>query len=88
MGKVDCVSWPGCKVWFWSKDHREPHFHVESPGSWEVRVFFGAEPPYYDVLMQIGRIPGKRMSAFLKEVSENRESLFLEWDEKVIVVDP
>lgn len=88
MGKVDRVDWPGCHVWFWSKDHREPHFHVESPGNWEVRVFFGSNPPYYDVVMQISRIPGKRMRQFLAEVAENRDELYEEWDQKVIVVDP
>jgi hypothetical protein len=87
MGKVDCVSWPGCEVWFWAKDHREPHFHVESPGNWEVRVFFGAEPPCYDVLWEVGRIPGKQMKSFLRDVSECREALYLEWDEKVVVED-
>ena len=88
MAKVECVGWPGCAVWFWSKDHREAHFHVASPGNWEVRVFFGSEPPYYDVVMQVGRIPGKKMRAFLLEVAANREKLFLEWDRKVIVEDP
>ncbi|HEY0022953.1 MAG TPA: DUF4160 domain-containing protein [Longimicrobium sp.] len=87
MGKVDCVSWPGCEVWFWSKDHREPHFHVAAPGSWEIRVFFGPEPPVYDVVMEIGRIPRRRLKEFLKQVSTNREKLYREWDTKVIVED-
>ena len=88
MGKVDCLSWPGCEVWFWSEDHREPHFHVQSPGNWEVRVFFGPEPPYYDVVMEVGRIPNKKMRKFLREVSKNRTELYQEWDKKVNVVDP
>jgi hypothetical protein len=87
MGKVDCVRWPGCEVWFWAKDHREPHFHVASPGNWEVRVFFGSEPPHYDVLWEVGRIPRKQMKKFLSDVGRNREALYLEWDEKVVVED-
>jgi hypothetical protein len=87
MGKVDYVSWPGCEVWFWSKDHREPHFHVAAPGNWEIRVFFGPEPPVYDVVMEIGRIPRRRLKDFLKQVSKNREKLYREWDAKVIVED-
>jgi hypothetical protein len=87
MGKVDCVRWPGCEVWFWAKDHREPHFHVASPGNWEVRVFFGSEPPHYDVLWEVGRIPRKQMKNFLSDVGRNREALYLEWDEKVVVED-
>jgi hypothetical protein len=85
MGKVDCLRWPGCDAWFWSKDHREPHFHVKSPGNWEVRVFFGTEPPYYEVEWEIGRIPRKSMKSFLREVASNREKLYLEWDAKVEV---
>ena len=88
MGRVDCVGWPGCNVWFWSKDHREAHFHVESPGEWEVRVFFGSEPPYYDVVWEAGRIPRKKMKAFLRDVAAHRAELFAEWDRKVTVVDP
>jgi hypothetical protein len=87
MGKVDCLGWPGCEVWFWSKDHLEHHFHVKSPGSWEVRVFFGPEPPHYDVVWQVAHIPGKQMRAFLREVSSKREELYREWDAKVVVED-
>jgi len=87
MGKVDCVRWPGCEVWFWANDHREPHFHVASPGNWEIRVFFGTEPPHYDVLWEVGRIPRKQLKRFLNDVSKNREALYLEWDEKVVVED-
>jgi len=87
MGKVDCVRWPGCEVWSWARDHGEPHFHVASPGNWEVRVFFGTEPPHYDVLWEVGRIPRRQMKKFLSDVSEKREALYLEWDEKVVVED-
>ena len=51
-------------------------------------MFFGPEPPYYDVLMEIGRIPGRQMRKFLREVSKNRKKLYEEWDKKVKVVDP
>jgi Domain of unknown function (DUF4160) len=88
VGRVDCLDWPGCVCWFWSEDHREAHFHVKSPGSWEIRVFFGEEPPRWDVVWQVGRIPGKRLKAFLATVSENRLKLLEEWDRKVKVVDP
>ncbi|HEX8696101.1 MAG TPA: DUF4160 domain-containing protein [Longimicrobium sp.] len=88
MGRVDCVSWPGCKCWFWPKDHREPHFHVKSAGEWEIRVFFGEEPPWYDVLWQVHEIPGKKLRRFLEEVAENRQKLFEEWDAKVQEQDP
>ena len=87
MGKVDCVGEPGWQCWFWSQDHREAHFHVKSPGEWEVRVFFGEDPPYYDVVWATGRIPSRRMKRFLSRVATNRSSLFEEWNSKVTVVD-
>lgn len=88
MGRVDCVHWPGCTAWFWSHDHREPHFHVACPGKWEIRVFFGADPPAYDVVMRIGRIPRRALREFLRDVAAQRETLYREWDKKVSVVDP
>ena len=50
-------------------------------------MFFGPEPPVYDVVMEIGRIPRRRLKEFLKQVSTNREKLYREWDTKVIVED-
>jgi hypothetical protein len=88
MAKVDCVDWPGCKCWFWSRDHLEPHFHVQSPGEWEIRVFFGDDPPRFDVLWELQKVPGKMLRKFLAQVAEHREGLFVEWDAKVQVDDP
>lgn len=88
MGHVDAVSHPGWDCWFWSKDHLEPHFHVKSAGEWEVKVFFLEDPPCYEVVFEARRIPGRKMSRFLKRVAERREALHAEWDRKVEVVDP
>lgn len=88
MGKVECLGWPGCRCWFWSQDHLEPHFHVLSPGNWEIRVFFGEEPPRVEVIWQLRKVPSRALKTFLANVSERRQALFLEWDAKVQVVDP
>ena len=40
MGKVDCLSIDGVECWFWSQDHRPPHFHAKKPGEWHFRVWF------------------------------------------------
>lgn len=88
MGKVECLDWQGCRCWFWSHDHREAHFHVASPGGWEIRVFFGEDPPRVEVVWQIEKIPRRALKAFLTRVAEQREALFLEWDAKVQVIDP
>jgi hypothetical protein len=85
MGKVDCISWPGCVCWFWSHDHREAHFHVKSPGEWEIRVFFGEEPPRCEVVWEARPVPGKPLRKFLDEVALHRAALLAEWDAKVIV---
>lgn len=85
MGRVDCLEWPGRKCWFWSEDHREPHFHVQSSGEWEIRIFFGQEPPYYDVVWQVKALPGRALKKFLREAAAQREALFAEWDAKVKV---
>jgi len=87
MPHVDCVSWAGCRCWFWSRDHLEPHFHVLSSGEWEIRVFFGDDPPRFDVLWEAKKVPGRVLRKFLAQVAEHREELFDEWANKVQVED-
>lgn len=87
MGRVDAVEHPGWECWFWSRDHLEPHFHVKSPGEWEVRVFFANDPPYYEIEFEVKRIPTRKMKKFLARVAESRERLYREWDSKVQVID-
>lgn len=88
MGRVDAVAHPGWDCWFWSRDHLEPHFHVKSPGEWEVKIFFLAEPPYYEVDFEVKRIPSRKLNKFLAQVAKKRADLFDEWSRKVQVVDP
>lgn len=88
MGRVDAVAHPGWDCWFWSRDHLEPHFHVKSPGEWEVKVFFMEAPPYHEVEFELKRIPARKLRKFLAVVAENREALLAEWSRKVQVVDP
>lgn len=87
MAHVDCVGWAGCLCWFWSHDHLEAHFHVKSPGEWEIRVFFGDEPPRYEVVFEARKLPRRALRKFLAEVAEHREQLFEEWDAKVQAED-
>ena len=87
MALVDCVGWPGCRCWFWSRDHRAAHFHVGSPGEWEIRVLFGDEPPRYEVEFEARKVPRRALRKFLAEVARHREELFEEWDAKVQVDD-
>jgi hypothetical protein len=58
-----------------------------SPGEWEIRVFFGDDPPRFDVRWQLKKVPGRAVRSFLAQVAEHREELFVEWDGKVQVED-
>ena len=40
MSRVESFSVPGVECWFYSNDHRPPHFHARRRGEWSVRVFF------------------------------------------------
>lgn len=61
---------------------------MQSAGEWEIRVFFGQEPPFYDVLWQARALPGRQLKRFMREVAEKRETLFKEWSAKVKVQEP
>jgi hypothetical protein len=51
-------------------------------------VFFGDEPPRFDMLWELKKVPGKPLRKFLAQVAEHRESLLVEWNDKVQVDDP
>ncbi len=40
MPKVKCFSIPGIECFFYSNDHRPPHFHAKRLGKWEYKVNF------------------------------------------------
>jgi hypothetical protein len=83
MGRIQCFEIAGCVCWFYSRDHRPPHFHVKRSGEWEIRVFFHEEPPYYDEVWAVGCIPGRVLREVLAHASSFREQLYIEWSEKV-----
>jgi uncharacterized protein DUF4160 len=83
LSKIDCFQVDGCVCWFWSHDHLEPHFHAKATGEWEIRVFFGEEPPVYEIVFEAKKIPRKKLYEILRLASEHREALFVEWSQKV-----
>jgi hypothetical protein len=85
VGRIGCFSISGCHCWFWSNDHLEPHFHAKSAGEWEIRVFFGEEPPRHEVVFEARRIPAKKVKEILAASLRHREALFVEWSQKVTV---
>jgi hypothetical protein len=85
MGKVDCFNLAGIYCWFYSQEHRPPHFHAKRKGQWEVRVFFQMGRTN---MIQWKKGPASRIDRrdldTLCEVAElHRAELLGEWEEKV-----
>ena len=40
MGRVTAFELVGVECWFYSQDHRPPHFHARKRGKWHVKVLF------------------------------------------------
>lgn len=83
MPKVEAFQIAGCRCWFYSDDHRPAHFHANSPGEWEVRVYFLLDPPEMEVVLSIKHIPGRIRRRLLSLAEEHRSELLAEWSEKV-----
>ena len=85
VGKVSCFAIAGLELWFNSNDHLPHHFHVSRVGEWEIRVYFlevTEDTLSYDV--KWGPIPSRRVRDSIRNlVVQHRESLLLEWEEKV-----
>jgi len=85
MGKVDCFSMAGVDCWFYSNDHRPPHFNAKKKGQWCFKVFF---LEHRDRMLKRekslrGRISRKDRNALCAMAELYREDLLKEWEEKV-----
>ena len=85
MGKVTSFSLAGIQCWFWSLDHRPPHFHAKKDGQWHVSVYFLRLTD-----QMIERRPGPRGVLIAKDrnalcdmAKQHREELLAEWERKV-----
>jgi hypothetical protein len=85
VGQVDCFQIDGCRCWFFSHDHLEPHFHAKASGQWEVRVFFLEEPPRLEVKFEVSRIPAGLARDLQNTARIHRAALLAEWSRKVKV---
>lgn len=85
MGQVDCFRIEGCRCWFFSHDHLDPHFHAKATGQWEVRVFFLEEPPQLEVKFALSRISSARERQLRDLARIHRAALLEEWTRKVKV---
>jgi hypothetical protein len=88
MGKLDCFCIGGIDCWFWSYDHRPPHFNAKRRGEWEVRVFFmKKKAEMIELTKWSGRISRAHRKAICDLAEQHREDLLKEWEEKVKYAD-
>jgi hypothetical protein len=85
VGRVEAFQIDGCRCWFFSHDHLDPHFHAKSPGEWEVRVFFLEEPPRLEVKFALSRVPAPLRKLIAELARTHRVALLEEWSRKVKV---
>lgn len=85
MGKVSSFHLEGVDCWFYSHEHRPPHFHARRKGQWQVRVFFLM--PKAGMIEQVKGHAGRMTKAdrdTLREMAAlYREELLGEWEQKV-----
>lgn len=86
MGKVQAFVLKGIQCWFYSQDHRPPHFHAKRKGQWHFRVFFLAAK---EGMLERAKGPDRKITAgdrnALCDMGElYREELLIEWEQKVI----
>ena len=86
MSRVESFSVPGVECWFYSNDHRPPHFHARRRGEWSVRVFFlEEEARMIEVIGDSSAGPSRRQARQLLSLAKaHRAALLGEWERKVL----
>lgn len=85
MAKLECFTINGISLWFWSNDHKPPHFHAKRAGKWEVRVYFLEESAanMLDVMWGEKAFTAADKKALAKMVAAHRANILEEWELKV-----
>jgi hypothetical protein len=85
MGKVEAFALEGIHCWFWSNDHRPPHFNAKRRPRWCYRVRFML--PRDQMLLPEKGSPGRMSARDRKRLCDlaeaHREELLREWERKV-----
>lgn len=84
MGKVSSFKLEGIECWFYSNEHKPPHFHAKRSGQWHVVVNF-LESRSEMIKRARGpreKIKKKDRDAILDMAELYREELLKEWEEK------
>lgn len=75
-------------MWFYSNDHRPPHFHAKRKGEWEDRVrFLEAADEMFELVWskKKRRMSRTERQGLVELVEGNRLEILREWEEKVNV---
>jgi len=85
MGKVSSFRLEGIYCWFYSQEHRPPHFHAKKKGEWHVRVYFQMSKARMIERVKglRGRISRADRNALCNMAELYREELLKEWEKKV-----
>jgi hypothetical protein len=85
MGKVSSFTIAGVDCWFYSHEHRPPHFHARRKGQWHVRVFFlmPESSMIERVQSHVGRMTKADRNALCERAALHRAELLGEWEQKV-----
>jgi hypothetical protein len=88
MAKIKCFSIRGIELWFYSNDHRPPHFHARRKGEWEYKVeFLESVNKMFELVRSTKRAGiSKADRELLQEmVEKHRFEILREWEQKVHV---
>jgi hypothetical protein len=85
MPKVEAFRVDGLDLWFNSSDHRPPHFHVELPAVWELRIFFLRDPSAMVEKKWGGDARRAELKKLLALAEAHRAELMAEWQRRVSV---
>jgi len=88
MAKVEAFRMDGLYLWFNSSDHRPPHFHVELPDAWELRIFFLRGRSEMVEKKWGGEPRRAELRKLLALAEAHRAELMAEWQRRVSVTDP
>lgn len=85
MGEVACFRIEGVRCWFWSQDHRPPHFHAKKRGEWHFKVWFmRKQAAMLERMPELrGRISAPDRKALQQMAADYRAKLLQEWEQKV-----
>ena len=89
MGIVTSFKLDGIYCWFYSNEHKPPHFHAKRAGQWHITVAFLESR--HNMIRRAkgprGRIKKADQEAVLDMAVLYREELLKEWEQKAVCND-